>query len=77
MYHVLELRHNNIVFSGQLSQATGYVIEHYGKQLDEAIRSGIRILDTDALRGLNEVQQTVRGSQVPKFRHPIDDLEVV
>lgn len=75
MFHVLELDHDHakVVFSGQLSQATGYVMEHYGRQLDEAILSGIRILYTDALRGLEEVLQTVRDSRASKFRHPIED----
>lgn len=74
MFHVLELDHDhaNIVFSGQLSQATGYVMEHYGRQLDEAIQSGIRILYTDALSGLDEVLQTVRDSRAAKFRHMME-----
>ena len=45
MFHVLD--HAYVAFSGDLSQATQYVIEHSGKRLDEAIGSGIRILYTD------------------------------
>lgn len=50
MFHVLD--HANLVYSGDLSQATRYVIEHSGKRLDEAIHSGIRILYSDALHSL-------------------------
>ncbi len=51
MFHVLD--HSELVYSGDLSQATRYVLEHSGKRLDEAIRSGIRILYSDALHALN------------------------
>ena len=47
-------------------------MEHYGRQLDEAIQSGIRILYTDALSGLDEVLQTVRDSRAAKFRHMME-----
>lgn len=50
MFHVLY--HADLVYSGDLSQATRYVLEHSGKCLDEAIRSGIRILYSDALHGI-------------------------
>ncbi len=50
MFHVLD--HTDLVYSGDLSQATKYVLEHSGKRLDEAIRSGIRILYSDALHSL-------------------------
>ncbi|MBI5900638.1 MAG: hypothetical protein HZB40_15575 [Rhodocyclales bacterium] len=50
MFHVLD--HTDLVYSGDLSQATQYVLEHSGKRLDEAIRSGIRILYSDALHSL-------------------------
>ena len=50
MFHVLD--HTDLVYSGDLSQATQYVLEHSGKCLDEAIRSGIRILYSDALHSL-------------------------
>lgn len=50
MFHVLD--HTNLVYSGDLSQATRYVLEHSGKRLDEAIHSGIRILYSDALHSL-------------------------
>lgn len=46
MFHVLD--HTDLVYSGDLSQATQYVLERSGKRLDEAIRSGIRILYSDA-----------------------------
>jgi hypothetical protein len=57
MFHVLD--HEDIVYSGELSQATQYVIEHSGRKLDEAIRSGIRILYTDALHSLKQTQRSV------------------
>jgi hypothetical protein len=50
MFHVLD--HTELVYSGDLSQATRYILEHSGKRLDEAIRSGIRILYSDALHAL-------------------------
>jgi len=50
MFHVID--HSDLVYSGDLSQATRYVLEHSGKRLDEAIRSGIRILYSDAMHSL-------------------------
>jgi hypothetical protein len=50
MFHVLD--HTELVYSGDLSQATRYILEHSGKRLDEAIRSGIRIHYSDALHAL-------------------------
>jgi hypothetical protein len=41
MFQVLD--HAAVVYTGELSQTTQYIIEHYGKKLDEAIRSGIKI----------------------------------
>lgn len=52
MFHVLD--HADIVYSGDLSQATQYVIEHYCKKLDEAVRAGIKILYTDALHNASD-----------------------
>jgi hypothetical protein len=48
MFHVLD--HADVVCTGDLSQVTRYVIEHYGKRLDDAVRSGIKILYSDPLR---------------------------
>jgi len=59
MFHVLD--HAELVYSGELSQATQFIIEHYGYQLDEAIRSGIKIIYTDPLHSLNEARKTVFG----------------
>lgn len=50
MFHVLD--HTDLVYSGDLSQATQYVLERSGKRLDEAIRSGIRILYSDSHHGI-------------------------
>lgn len=50
MFHVID--HSDLVYSGDLSQATRYVLEHSGQRLDEAIRSGIRILYSDTLHRL-------------------------
>lgn len=59
MFHVVD--HACVVYTGELSQSTQYVIDRYGKNLDDAIRSGIRILDTHSLRDLDEGRKTVLG----------------
>lgn len=59
MFHVLD--HADVVYSGELSQATQYVIERYGQRLDEAIRSGIRIAYTDSLSRLSGAVQAIQG----------------
>ncbi len=61
MFHVLD--HTELVYSGDLSQATRYVLEHSGKRLDEAIRSGVRILYSDALHALKLTPRTAPGPQ--------------
>ena len=66
MFHVLD--HAGVVYTGELSQATQYIIEHYGKKLDEAIRSGIKITYTDPLRRFNEETQTIPGNWIPDLR---------
>ncbi len=48
MFQVLD--HAAVVYTGELSQTTQYIIEHYGQKLDEAIRSGIKIAYTDVSR---------------------------
>ncbi len=73
MFHVLD--HSDIVYSGELSQATQYVIEHTGKNLDEAICSGIKILYTDALHGLNETKWAVLGRS-QDYWNPIEDWQI-
>jgi hypothetical protein len=60
MFHVLD--HADLVYTGELSQATQFIIDHYGKKLDEAIRSGIRIAYTDAFHGLSEARQVLSGA---------------
>jgi hypothetical protein len=74
MFHVLD--HAALVYSGGLSQATQYVIERYGKKLDEAIQSGIKIAYTDPFHGVNEARQTISGNTVPDFWAPFDDWMV-
>jgi hypothetical protein len=74
MFQVLD--HANVVYTGELSQTTQYVIEHYGMKLDEAIRSGIRIAYADARSLLNEFGETVLGSAEPDFWEPVDDWEL-
>jgi hypothetical protein len=54
MFHVLD--HADVVYTGELSESTRYVIEHYDKTLDEAVRCGIKILYTDALHSLRQVR---------------------
>jgi hypothetical protein len=53
MFHVVD--HEDVVCSGDLSQTTRYIIERYRMRLDIAIRSGLRILYTDSLHDLNEL----------------------
>ena len=72
MFHVLD--HSDIVYTGDLSQSTQYVIDHYGKKLDEAVRSGIKILYTDMLHSLNHAKEAVLAS--PNDWHPIEDWKV-
>lgn len=56
MFQVLD--HAAVVYTGELSQTTQYIIEHYGKKLDEAIRSGIKIA---------YVEHSVLERVVPEF----------
>ncbi|MDP1653683.1 MAG: hypothetical protein Q8L56_13265 [Rhodocyclaceae bacterium] len=74
MFHVLD--HTDVVYSGDLSQSTQYVIEHYGKQLDEAVRSDIKILYTDMLHSLDQAKESALGSRSPDLWHPIEDWKV-
>lgn len=72
----LVLDHNAVVYTGELSQTTQYVIEHYGSKLDAAIRSGIRIAYADALSLMNEFGETFLGAANPDFRDPAEDWEI-
>lgn len=74
MFHVHD--HADVVYTGELSQATQYVLERYGKKLDEAIRCGIRITYTDAHSGLNDAGQNTPGSDVPRFWEPIEEWQL-
>lgn len=74
MFQVLD--HANVVYIGELSQTTQYVIEHYGKKLDEAIRSGIRIAYADPNRRLNAVGEAILASPVPDFWKPVEEWEI-
>jgi hypothetical protein len=74
MFHVLD--NSGVVYTGDLSESTQYVIEHYGQRLDEAVRSGIKILYTDMLHSLTHAKEIVRGSANPELWHPIDDWRV-
>jgi hypothetical protein len=69
MFQVLD--HSAVVYIGELSQATQYVIEHYGKKLDEAIRSGIRIDYADPHRrvSVSAVGEAVLASPVAMTSH--------
>ncbi len=62
MFQVLD--HAAVVYTGELSQTTQYIIEHYGKKLDEAIRSGIKIAYTE--KGMPR-------HAVPEFWKPCKD----
>ena len=69
MFQVLD--HAAVVYSGELSQTTQYIIEHYGKKLDEAIRSGIKIIYTDPIQ--IDARQAAPGKSVPDSWQPFDD----
>ena len=71
MFHVLD--HADVVYTGELSHATRYGIEHYGGKLDEAIRSGIKIASPDSLHRLNQAAQTRFGSSIPDFWKPHEE----
>lgn len=74
----LVLDHADVVYTGELSQATQYVIEHYGNQLDEGIRSGVRILyaDPSSHSPLNPRGDAIYDADVRSFRDPVDDWEI-
>jgi hypothetical protein len=72
MFQVLD--HAAVVYTGELSQTTQYIIDHYGKKLDEAIRSGIKIAYADVIR--NEGEQDVSARTVPYCWKPFEDGEV-
>lgn len=61
MFHVLD--HEVVVYSGELSQSTQYVIDHYGKRFDDAIRSGILILYSDPAHCLDSVRPCSSASR--------------
>ena len=69
MFQVLD--HAAVVYTGELSQTTQYVIDHYGKKLDEAIRSGIKIIYADPIQ--SEIREGVPGRVVPDFWKPFED----
>lgn len=72
MYHVLD--HSDVVYTGDLSASTQYIIDHYGKRLDEAVQAGIRLLYTDMLHTLNHAMGAVLGKPDPW--HPIEDWKI-
>lgn len=74
MFHVLD--HADVVFAGELSQTTQYVIDHYGNTLDGAIRSGIRIAYADPQCRLSEVGEACSGGTVRKFWRPVEEWEI-
>lgn len=74
MFHVLD--HANLVFAGELSQTTQYVIDHYGKTLDDAIRSGVRIAYADPQPRTSEGGDTGSGRSISKFWRPVEEWEI-
>jgi hypothetical protein len=74
MFHVLD--HAAVVFAGELSQTTQYVIDHYGNTLDEAIRSGVRIAYADPQLCLHDVGEAGSGCTVRKFWRPVEEWEI-
>lgn len=74
MFHVLDHAHE--VFSGELSQATQYVIEHYGDTLDGAIRSGVRIAYGEPQLRLSEAGESGSDPAVRKFWRPVNEWDI-
>jgi hypothetical protein len=74
MFHVLD--HADVVYTGELSQTTQYVMEHYGSSLDEAIRSGIRITYADPRLQWSEVGDTRPGLIARNFWQSVEDWEI-
>lgn len=74
MFHVLD--HGDVVYSGELSQSTQYVIDRYGNSLDRAIRAGIRIAYGDSRSGLNAAGEAVPDHHTRDFSAPIEDWEI-
>lgn len=74
MFHVLD--HADVVYTGELSQATQYVIDHYGNKLDGAIRSGIRISYADPHLQWNGIAETSNDSASRNFWQPVEDWEI-
>lgn len=69
------LNHREVVFSGELSQTTQYVIEHFGGNLDKAIRSGITIVYGGPPKEVAEAMISVAGSRIPEYCQPIEGWE--
>ena len=74
MFHVLD--HADVVYTGELSQTTRYVSEHYGNKLDGAIRPDIRIEYADPRLQWSEVAETSHGSTARDFWQPVEDWEI-
>jgi hypothetical protein len=73
MFHVLD--HADVVYTGELSESTQYVIEHYGEKLDEAVQAGIKILYTDALHSLRQVRARALNCESPKSPQPVQPTQ--
>jgi len=74
MFHVLD--DAEVVYTGELSQTTQYVMDHHGDTLDGAIRSGIRISCADPRLRLNEAGESIHDSAAPDFWRPVEDWEI-
>ncbi len=62
MFHVVD--RGKIMYSGELSQVTQYILDNHDKSIGKAIRSGIRITYGNALRSINEPCCTHKQSQI-------------
>ncbi len=65
MFHVLD--HGKLVYSGELSHVTQYVLDHHGNTLCEAIRSGVRIVYSSAFHRMNETYRIQKKSSDQRF----------
>jgi hypothetical protein len=65
MFHVLD--DADVVFTGELSQVTRYVIDHYDRNLDQAIRAGIKITYTDSRLNSDADNKLLIGCSVRDF----------
>lgn len=68
--------HADVDCADDFSQPSRYVIQHYGKKLDEAIRSDSALDGVGSHQGLHLALQAVSDQQVPDFWKPVEEWEL-